>query len=218
MKLFASVIVVLILSSSMVLAADTQEIYVRGCSAMLNDETILSFRELIGLNGGNRVSYCDEMGRALSTRFGPIEEALADIKKEGKIKAAYTYANMCMTLGRVYSMMDSKDMRKFLYMLGEVGRDRSSQLDNSMDMAIFLAFNRAQRSGSNISLDALLGWSLEENKYEQKPVYYKKFLIGLLKMDEAVALKAVRSVPDDKVHAIIGFCGFKLRNPDIKVQ
>jgi hypothetical protein len=182
-------------------------VYTEGCTGLLSDSWILSCRDTTGLDSGDRSSYCTISDSDFTKRFGPVSKALPEIWDEGAgTEKSRSYAAMCMTLGRVSRLMDANDVRKLFYLLGEIGKGGDSGIDNTKDLVIYLAFTLGRISGGKLSLELLLGWSIESNKDRKRTERYREFLRGLLIEDESLSLRTVRSVPIEAVESVMARC------------
>ena len=185
---------------------ELHKVYTEGCTEIFSDVRMLSCRDTIGIEKGDRLSYCTALDEELRKRFGPVSEALPDIGAEGGNERIPSYGIMCMTLGKVSRQMNARDVRKLLYLLGEIGRDRDSETEHASERAIYLAYTMGRMAVRNLSLDLLLGWSIESNKDKKVTDRYRGFLRGLLTMDESLVLRMIRSVPEEAIEALMIRC------------
>ena len=187
---------------------ELHRVYTEGCNEILSDLRMLSYRDTVGIGKGDRLCYCTALDEELRKRFGPVSEALSDIgaEAEAENERMPSYGTMCMTLGKVSRQMNARDVRKLLYLLGEIGSDRDSDADHVSERAIYLAYTMGRMAVRNLSLDLLLGWSIESNKDKKRTDRYRGFLRGLLTMDESFALRVIRSVPEDAIEALMIRC------------
>jgi hypothetical protein len=185
---------------------ELHRVYTEGCNEIFSDVRMLSCRDTIGIEKGERLSYCTALDEEFRKRFGPASEALPIIGEEGGNERILSYAVMCMTLGKVSRQMSPRDVRKLLYLLGEIGSDRNSETDYASDRAIYLAYTIGRMAVRSLSLDLLLGWSIESNKDKKMTDRYRGFLRGLLTNDESLSLQVIRSVPEDAIEALMIRC------------
>ncbi len=185
---------------------ELHRVYTEGCNEILSDVRMLSCRDTIGIKKGDRLCYCTALDEELRKRFDPVSEALPDIGAEAEAEKIPSYGTMCITLGKVSRQMNARDVRKLLYLLGEIGSDRDSEAEHASERAIYLAYTMGRMAVRNLSLDILLGWSIESNKDKKRTDRYRGFLRGLLTMDESLALRMIRSVPEDAIETLMIRC------------
>jgi hypothetical protein len=193
---------------------ELHKVYTEGCTEILSDLRILSCRDTIGIDRGDRLSYCTALEEELTKRFGPVSDALPDIGGEGGNERAPLYGVMCMTLGRVSQQMNAGDVRKLLYLLGEIGSDRDSETGLAGERAIYVAYTIGRMAVRNLSLDLVLGWSIESNRNKRRTERYREFLGGLLTKDESLALRVIRSVPEEAIEALMIRCRRETANQE----
>jgi hypothetical protein len=178
-----------------------------GCRVFMNDSLLKKpFEKEIEDNGLALItlSYCEGFGESMEASFGKIHSVLASNELGIGISMNYSYKTMCYTFLKVKEQLTPDDMRKLLYLFGEISKGEEKDDKKGAEFLRALFYIGRVPEFTLRTLFVMNSTRKDEGIKATKRA--KDFFASLLTGEVTKAIQVIRSVPDKEIEKVKGYC------------